>query len=293
MRNIIIFFTFAMLGACAKPDTDQAKPAAKPTPETQVSAAPVKPAAVVTTNATAVVAAPAATPNLPARPGRSPMPTLAEWNTQQKEVTVKGSTALNCETKIVREYLRVSCKGKNDSGGTPTDIVINKGGHGETYTYVNGGITSLIVPYVEGINFEAYFGWTDKGHDLAISWPRGSKQPDVVGVFKGAKSPLNVHDKSPLADKLCSCHKKVTSSSTCDDLVGSPDVDCDRTYANDCAKLLQCSRGEPGVAPTCLPGWTNAYQGRCYQLCTDGKTPCPAQYHCGDFGDVRFCVEND
>jgi hypothetical protein len=25
---------------------------------------------------------------------------------------VKGSSALKCETKIVREYLRVSCKGK-------------------------------------------------------------------------------------------------------------------------------------------------------------------------------------
>ncbi len=292
MRYVFLFLPLVTLAACNKPDSDQAKPAVKPVPEAQGTAAAVKPAAVGTATATAVVAAPAA-PNLPARPGRSAMPTLAEWNTQQKEVTVKGSTALNCETKIVREYLRVSCKGKNDSGGTPTDIIINKGGHGETYTYVNGGITSLVVPFVEGINFEAYFGWTDKGHDLAISWPRGSKQPDVVGVFKGAKSPLTSHDKSPLADKLCGCHKKVTNSSTCDNLVGSPDVDCDRTYGNDCEKLLQCSRSEPGVAPNCLPGWINAYQGRCFQQCTDGKTACPAKHHCGDFGDVRFCVEDD
>ena len=293
MRYVVLLLPLVTLGACNKPDTDQAKPAVKPAPEAQVATA-VKPAVVVTAPATAVVAPVAPPPiNLPARPGRSPMPTLAEWNTQQKEVTVKGSTALNCETKIVREYLRVSCNGKNDSGGTPTDIVINKGGHGETYTYVNGGITSLVVPFVEGTNFEAYFGWTDKGHDLVVSWPRGSKQPEVVGVFKGAKSPLTAHDKSPLADKLCSCHKKVTSSSTCDDLVGSPDADCDRTYGNDCEKLLQCSRSEPGVAPTCLPGWINAYQGRCFQQCTDGKTACPAKHHCGDFGDVRFCVEDE
>lgn len=289
MRYAVFLLPLVTLGACNKPDTDPPKPAAKPVPEAQATAAAVKPAAVVTATAATAVAPP--TPiKLPARPGRSPMPTLAEWNTQQKEVTVKGSTALNCETKIVREYLRVSCKGKNDTGGTPTDIVINKGGHGETFTYVNGGVASLIVPFVEGTNFEAYFGWTDKGHDLAISWPRGSKQPEVVGVFKGAKSPLSAHEQSPLADKLCSCHKKVTSSTTCEDLLGSPNVDCDRTYGNDCEKLLECSRGEPGADAMCLPGYSIAYLGRCLKLCMDGKG-CPAKQVCSEFEVGKFCVD--
>src|SRR5687768_13823004 len=47
--------------------------------------------------------------------GRSAVPTLDEWNAQTKEVTVRGSSKLNCETKMVREWLRVSCRGKNDS----------------------------------------------------------------------------------------------------------------------------------------------------------------------------------
>ncbi|MBW2454621.1 MAG: hypothetical protein JRI68_08925, partial [Deltaproteobacteria bacterium] len=33
--------------------------------------------------------------------GRSAVPTLAEWNSVEREVTVKGSSALNCETKMV------------------------------------------------------------------------------------------------------------------------------------------------------------------------------------------------
>ena len=70
-----------------------------------------------------------------------------------KEVTVKGSSALNCETKIVREYLRVSCRGKNDSGGTPTAVKVTRGGRGEVFTFASPGVTSLIVPFVSGVEF--------------------------------------------------------------------------------------------------------------------------------------------
>ena len=106
-----------------------------------------------TGNATNAATADAPPQKLPERAGRSPAPTFAEWNSQQKEVTVQGSSALKCETKIVREYLRISCHGKNDTGGTPTNVVIKKGGKGEAFTYVGGGIASLVVPFVEGTDF--------------------------------------------------------------------------------------------------------------------------------------------
>ena len=120
---------------------------------------------------TAAVAAPGGTARLPA--GRSAVPTLDEWGSLKKEVTVKGSSALKCETKIVREYMRISCRGKNDTGGTPKGVMVIKGGHGEASTYAAAGMTSLIVPYVEGINLEATFAWTDKSSKLVINWPKG------------------------------------------------------------------------------------------------------------------------
>jgi hypothetical protein len=122
--------------------------------------------------------------------GRSVPPTLDEWNTMKKEVTVKGSSALKCETKIVREYLRVSCRDKVTPEGTPTGIKLGKGGR-EALVFAHGGITSLIVPYVEGIDFEAVFSWTQKSHKLVIKWPKGSARPTVVGTFEGAASPLD------------------------------------------------------------------------------------------------------
>jgi hypothetical protein len=227
---------------------------------------------------------------LPTLPGRSPMPTLDEWNTQRKEVTVKGSSALNCETKIVREYLRVSCRGKNDTGGTPTTVKVQRGGRGEALTFAAAGVTSLIVPFVEGVDFAADFSWTDKSHTFTMKWPRGAPRPTIVGVFEGAKSPLD-GTAGPSDDKLCACHKKVLNVSTCDDLMGGGNADCERTYGNDCEKLLACSRGEPGALPKCLPGHIVAFMGYCHKECGPGKPACPSGYSCVDAGGPKVCAQ--
>jgi len=220
------------------------------------------------------------------------MPTLDEWSSQRKEVTVKGSSALGCETKMVREYLRVSCRGKNDSGGTPTNAKVTKGGRGEALTFAAVGVTSLIVPFVEGTDFAADFSWTDKSHPLVVKWARGAPRPVVVGVFEGAKSPLD-RALGSSGDKLCQCHKQVTRSATCDDLLGAPNADCERTYGNDCAMLLACSRGEPGAIPSCLPGYINAVTGGCFKQCGAGRPPCPSGQACQTDTQQAFCLPTD
>lgn len=265
------------LAACGNSGGDDAKPAASGAGAALSTTAPAGSQVAGAGNkapAGATQAAPAP------RPGRSPAPTLAEWNANQKEVTVKGSSALGCETKIVREYLRVSCRGKNDSGGTPTGVVIRKGGRSEAFTYVGTGVATLVVPFVEGIDFTADFSWTDRSHALVLKWPRGAPRPPMVGVFEGAKSPLDgTASQSMSAEKLCACHKMATGATTCDDLIGSPNGDCERTYANDCIKLVQCARGEPGVAPKCQPGFANGPFGFCFKACRS-LTDCPSDHGC-------------
>lgn len=224
----------------------------------------------------------------PPRPGRSPTPTLADWNNQRKEVTVKGSSALRCETKIVREYLRISCHGKNDTGGTPTNVVVKKGGRGEALTFVVPGVTSLIVPFVEGTDLAADFSWTDKSHTLVVSWPRGAKQPDVVGTFEGAKSPLDASRGAALAEKWCTCHKKVFKQATCDELLGAPNEDCERSY-RECDDLLACGRGEPGVWASCKPGFGNGPFGFCYKRCGPNKS-CGANESCQGDDEHWICL---
>jgi hypothetical protein len=273
------------LAGCDDKAHDEAK-------TTQTAAPTAAATAAVTATAQATAAATAAAPP-PTRPGRSPAPTLAEWSALKKEVTVKGSSALRCETKIVREYLRVSCKGKVDPEGTPTGIKVQKGAHGEAMVYAYGGVASLIIPYVEGTDFEAVFSWTKKSHKLVVKWPKGSKQPVIVGVFEGAASPLDGTAKGD-NKKLCECHMEVTKAATCEDLIGAADPDCDRTYGSDCGKLLACARGEPGFLPRCLPGWVNlGGTGGCVKSCPGGGG-CPAGTGCTAMpGGPKICLPID
>jgi hypothetical protein len=125
----------------------------------------------------------------PLPPGRTPVPAPDEY-AAAREVTVKGSSALHCETKMVREWLRVSCRGANDTGGTPTAVTVTRGDREETVLYAAGGVTSMITPVLEGTEIEALFSWTDKRHSLVVKWPAGRPKPIVLGEFLGAASPL-------------------------------------------------------------------------------------------------------
>jgi hypothetical protein len=242
------------------------------------TSAPPPPTA--TTTATAVATATAAAPKPPPpAEGRTPRPTLEEWRSLKKEVTVKGSSALKCETKILREYLRIACTGEVEEG-TPRHIQVKKGG-AEALVYAHGGMMSLIVPYVEGTALEAVFSWTKKSHKLMVTWPRGQKtQPPIVGVFEGAASPLDGTAKGDAA-KLCDCYKKQFHENTCQNLIGAADADCDRTYASDCAGLIACAAGDARYLPRCLPGFVNGPGlGRCFKLCGAGREACPKGWSC-------------
>lgn len=244
--------------------------------------------------ATAVAAPdppPAAPP--PLAPGRSPVPTLAEWGSQLKEVNVKGSSALACETKMVREYLRVSCKDKNDSGGTPTAVKVTKGGR-EAWTFASGGVASLVIPYVEGIDAEVLFSWTDKSHVLKLRWPKGSPKPAFFGVFEGAASPQGGGGASADGEaRLCACHKKLFKTS-CDAMFAGYNPFCDADFKNDCEKLLECSRGEPSAMPSCPAGTERGGTGHwCYKRCTS-NADCSAGQSCdtSTTGVGKVCFDN-
>src|ERR1700730_9391725 len=100
-----------------------------------------KHAAPADTSAPAPPPTPAAAAAKPLPPGRTPVPSIAEY-AAAREVTVKGSSALHCATKMVREWLATTCRGKNDTGGTPTTVVFYRGGRGETVPFAAAGVTS-------------------------------------------------------------------------------------------------------------------------------------------------------
>lgn len=206
-------------------------------------------------------------------------PTSAEFD-KAAEVTVKGSTALGCETRVVREWLRVSCRGKNDTGGTPVLVRVGRGAGPDVHTFANGGITSLVLPYVEGVDVTAIFSWTNKSHRLVVSWPRGAPKPTVLATFEGAASPLDgttTQGHDAVAKRLCGCLNQVRPGSCSEPEGGNPY--CDATYGSDCRALVECFMGEPGRMPTCPAGMQRYVMNSCVPVCGAGNK-CPSGLTC-------------
>lgn len=207
----------------------------------------------------------------------SGVPTTQEWDAVG-EVTVKGSSALNCETKMVRDWFRASCRGKNDTGGVPTTVKVVSARKGETFQHVAGGVTSMVTLFTEGTHFEAVFSWTDKSHKLVLDWPKGAPKPQILGLFEGAKSPLDrptsfVGDQKLIA-AACDCERKAGEKNAC----FAPSEDCARTYA-DCAMYMKCRGGDNTALPKCLPGHILASIAFCGKLCNT-NADCPSGQEC-------------
>lgn len=155
------------------------------------SALPPSSPAAASSAAAAAASSSAAVPE--AAPPSEELPTGAEWETA-KEIVVTGSTALGCETKRVRTWVRVLCAKPNDSGGTPVSVKLQKTEviHGtdvknhrkNVTTSSDGDVTTLVAQYIDGVDVEALFSWTDKQAHLVLWWPGGKPEPRQLGAFK-------------------------------------------------------------------------------------------------------------
>lgn len=108
---------------------------------------------------------------IPAR--GSPAPKLEEWNAVTKEVTVWHSSDLKCETKMVREWLRVSCH-KNAYGG-PTNVTKGANDGQQAFLFHNSEVASLVVEVIPGKTFVADFSWEQATFQLSLAWPNGGR----------------------------------------------------------------------------------------------------------------------
>ena len=113
-------------------------------------------------------------------PPGSPPPTPSEWQAVTKQVTVRGSSALKCETHMLREWLRVNCF--ENGFGAPTSLTARAVPGVQAYQTVRlGKKTSLVVQVVKNQTFRARFGWSDPAHPvirtLVVTWPSGTARP--------------------------------------------------------------------------------------------------------------------
>lgn len=166
----------------AKPEAAQVnQPMQAPQPVQAAQAAPVpvryNPAAVQPADeyGRAVDGLPA---NIP-QTGSTP-PTVAEWNAVQKEVTVRGSSALGCQTKMIREWLKVNCY-PNGAKIQPRGVSTKQSGGQQAFVGKFGEITSVVVQVLEGRSYQAKFDWFDEttstlySRTLYVNWVQGQR----------------------------------------------------------------------------------------------------------------------
>ena len=225
----------------------------------------------------------------PAKPGdddpdavpgpRSKPPTKAELDAAP-DLAVDGAKDLGCETRMVREWFQIACRGAGAKA--PTFVEVTKGKTKDTLLATIPGVSmSVKTPYEPGVELEATFYWGDAAKKLVMAkWPLKKKRPDPIGAMSDAPGKGLSPDKAA-GKAYCAC-KVATGGQKCDEGYDGGSVDCFRTYWADCAKLVQCTNGEPGVWPTCLPGFVNAgLNGGCAQDCSKGAK-CPKGTQCGD-----------
>lgn len=107
----------------------------------------------------------------------TPPPTTQEWASVPRETTVKGSSRLVCQTKMLDEWFRVSCR--KNGYGVPVDVSHQASYGQQAYKFLaTGSVASIVVQMIPGKNYEAMFTWQDeRGADtsftLTATWQSG------------------------------------------------------------------------------------------------------------------------
>lgn len=110
--------------------------------------------------------------------GNSKPPTVAEWGAVG-EITVRHSTPLACETKLVREWLRVSCRTPDSAANQIQGVKLTRGNDsGGIPPFVKKGVASIVTRVKPGIDADWSFEWSQWGKRvLTVKWPHGAPAP--------------------------------------------------------------------------------------------------------------------
>jgi hypothetical protein len=115
-------------------------------------------------------------------PGSKP-PTVAEWNAVPREISVRHSTPLNCETRMLREWLKVTCRQKGGMAALDMSHVSQSGQQVFLFNKAPD-LASVVVQVVRGKTYQARYtyqtGRERSTSDLIVSWPNGNPRPSIA-----------------------------------------------------------------------------------------------------------------
>ncbi len=218
----------------------------------------------------------------------SAVPTLAEWNAS-RVLGFAGSAAMGCEARLVREWVRVSCRGVSASGAMPERVEV-QGASRNTFVHAGKGVVSFVVPLPEGRAVTAWVTWSDARERLRLRRSAGFR-----GGFDTLPLLLQDDERVVRGRRLCTCEHESrgerTVCSVADALamqgVQTANPHCYRTYSSQCQALVECNRGEPGRLPSCSGNsWMFLHQ--CHPKCAQGSSSCPIGTTCNHLYDDKW-----
>jgi hypothetical protein len=192
--SVGILFSAALLVAACDPAKNEAPKATAEQAPAKSAAPATQPAAVASAaTAAAPVTANVANAKSEASKGGPPLysgvfpetdskpPSVQEWKTDAKIYIVKHSSSLVCETSALREWIRVSCRGKPGQPNQPTALkVVKAPKKGQHYEFTKDGVASLVIQPRKGQTSEFSFEWSNWGtRNLTVTFPEGSEKPEI------------------------------------------------------------------------------------------------------------------
>ena len=217
--------------------------------------------------------------------GVSPLPSPSEWNAVG-ENTVKGSTAAGCETKQVREWLRVRCSDRKT--GTYLGVALVEGRRAEVQLTGTIDGASAIVPVRKGERLRLAFLFDGEdgviARPLLVEWTEAAPRFEFEKGGPSSDSPKWV----PRAPKdFLECNARFSGESAVPWGNLEPNSPC--LKYPDCERKLACAQGHPNARPTCPEGQVNAGPDhRCLRQCSDAGS-CADGQTCRSWQSVRAC----
>ena len=198
---------------------------------------------------------------------------------------IGGADRAGCTATEAAEWLRIYCYVGRKSAVLPRGIKLIEGGRGEAMTLTMPRGMLFLAPFEAGKDkLVADFAWSDRVQRLEVDSKRGL-------VFRPGR-PITADDPqgpTPFETKLLACLKETKQLGDPGwELRAGAEPECERTYGDDCEKLVECARGDPASPPDCPRGTVNAgVLNRCHALCGPGR-PC-AHGACVDWPGTQIC----
>lgn len=190
---LVLLFGSLVAGCSSGGDQKNAPPAPSGAPrssgaslQTATAASAASPPGTARVAASAVLVASVASPDLgpskwapPEKPSKPP--TVAEWGSAE-DIEVRNAKKLNCEVRMVREWLRVSCRTGEHSSTRIKDLrwLQPKTKPGDFFDMVKpGSLASIVFPIRKDTNVRVEFVWEEFTRPLTIRWSPGAPKPVV------------------------------------------------------------------------------------------------------------------